>query len=108
MHQQPFPFLAEGFSGSSWPIHLLLYFYRNIAVPIATLKGVRVRAPLEELKATGTVAVQAMHARTRSDKTLTWLDGLLRVAVNRRFQQANTHVCFEAKQDLFLSVFEQR
>jgi hypothetical protein len=47
-----------------------------------------------------------MHGQGQQDVDVA--GGLLRVAVNRRFQQANTHVCFEAKQDLFLSVFEQR
>jgi hypothetical protein len=43
-----------------------------------------------------------MHGQ--SDKTLTWLDGSLRVAVNRlAVSTSDTHMfVFEAKQDLFL------
>jgi hypothetical protein len=58
----------------------------------------------EELEGnSGTVAVQAI-ACTDKVRTRRWRGWMaLRVAVNRlAFQQANTHVCFEAKQDLFL------
>jgi hypothetical protein len=80
-----------------------IFSHYGISLFLATLKefGCELLLELEGNRA-GTVAVQAMHARTRSEQDVDVAGWLLRVAVNRSGFNKRTHVCFEAKQDLFL------
>jgi hypothetical protein len=71
-----------------------IFSNRNIAVPIATLKESSARALWgTEGNRAGTAAVQAIACTDKSDKTLTWLDGSLRVAVNRLAVSTSEHTC---------------
>jgi hypothetical protein len=84
-----------------------IFSHRNIAVPIATLKGVRVRAPLGELEAAGTVAVQAIACTDKVEQDVDVAGWPVRV-VNRLAVSTSEHMFVLRRSKIsFLSVFEQ-
>jgi hypothetical protein len=67
-----------------------IFSHRNIAVPSNfEVEGCELLWELEG-KQLARLQCRLLHARTRSDKTLTWLDG--RVAVNRLAVSTSEHM----------------